>query len=430
MHVAARFLSLIHSFHSTDIANMDVLVARQAIFDCRRKLYGYELLFRSNAEHNAFDGTEAAVATMQVLSNTLMSIGATRLLDGKKAFINFDHRLLQENMHLTLPKEALVIELLESVVPTDDLVKLCQSIRQQGYSLALDDFVDAPTLAPLTQMASVIKVDLRVTSGEEQERLLRTYKPRGVLMLAEKVETYEEFQWARTAGYDLFQGYFFARPEMLRSQHLSPLKVACLRLLREVQQDDLDFRRLEELIRADVSLTYQLLRFVNSALFQRHAKTESITRALVILGEDGIRRWVALATLPKLATDKPRELVKLALVRARFCEQLAAARCSQLSNQAFLMGMFSLLDALIDQPLDETLRGIDVGSDVTDVLLRVAPRESVLNCLYQLTCCYELGEWDEVEVRSQQSGIQAATIGQTYLDSTAWAEHAMHNVGD
>jgi EAL and modified HD-GYP domain-containing signal transduction protein len=407
---------------------MDVLVARQAIFDRRRKVYGYELLFRSAAESNAFDGTEAAAATMQVLSNMLMSTGATKLLGGKKAFINFDHRLLQENMHLNLPQESLVIELLESVVPTQDLLGLCRTIKQLGYTLALDDFTDGPAFAPLAQMANVIKVDMRVSSPEEQERLLHVYQPQGVMMLAEKVETYAEFEWAQRAGYDLFQGYFFARPETVRSQHISPITGACLRLLREIQQTDLDFHCLERHIRADVSLTYQLLRYANSALFRCHAETQSIARALVILGEDGIRRWVALATLPMLATDKPKELVKLALIRARFCEQLAVARGSGLSNQAFLMGMFSLLDALVDQPLAETLRGLDVGSEISEVLLGTAPEESLLNCLYQLTCCYELGKWDQVEIQSQRCGIQAATIGEAYLDSTVWAEHAMHRV--
>ncbi len=301
---------------------MEVLVARQAIFDSQRNLYGYELLFRSDAASNQFDGTEAAAATMQVLSNTLLSAGAETLLGGKKAFVNFDHRLLAENMYLTLPREALVIEILETVAPTADLVALCQSIRKQGYTLALDDFADDPAFAPLARIAHVIKVDLRLSSRKQQADMLRTYKPRGVQMLAEKVETYEEFKWARRAGYDLFQGYFFARPEMVRSQDIPTMITACLRLLREVQQPELDFRRLEQLIREDVSLTYKLLRYANSALFKR-GDIRSIYAALVALGEDHIRRWVTLATLPKLATNKPGELLKLSLVRARFCERLS-----------------------------------------------------------------------------------------------------------
>lgn len=384
------------------------------------------MLFRSNAASNQFDGTDAAAATMQVLANTMMSAGAEALLGGKKAFVNFDHRLLAENMHLTLPRQSLVIEILETVVPTADLVALCQSIRKQGYTLALDDFADAPAFAPLALIANVIKVDLRLSSREEQVNMLRTYKPRGVQMLAEKVETYEEFKWARRAGYDLFQGYFFARPEMVRSQDIPTMITACLRLLREVQQPELDFRRLERLIREDVSLTYKLLRYANSALFKR-GDIRSIHAALVALGEDHIRRWVTLATLPKLATNKPGELMKLSLVRARFCERLAELARGDSSNQAFLVGMFSLLDALIDQPLEEAMRGMDMGRKVTEAVLGTGPEKDLLSGLFQLVCCYERGDWDQVAELSQRCGISTAAIGEAYLDSTAWAEQVVRS---
>jgi len=405
---------------------VEVVVARQAIFDNHRNLYGYELLFRSDAASNQFDGTEAAAATMQVLANTLMSTGAEALLGGKKAFVNFDHRLLAENMHLTLPRQSLVIEILETVAPTADLVALCQSIRKQGYTLALDDFADAPAFAPLALIAHVIKVDLRLSSRKEQGNMLRTYKPRGVQMLAEKVETYEEFKWARCAGYDLFQGYFFARPEMVRTQDIPTMITACLRLLREVQQPELDFRQLERLIREDVSLTYKLLRYANSALFKR-GDIRSIHTALVALGEDHIRRWVTLATLPRLATNKPGELLKLSLVRARFCERLAELAHGDSSHQAFLVGMFSLLDALIDQPLAEALRGMDLGSKVTEAVLGTGPEKDLLTGLLPLVCCYERGDWEQLAALAQRCGIPTAAIGEAYLDSTAWAEQVVRS---
>jgi EAL and modified HD-GYP domain-containing signal transduction protein len=408
---------------------MEAFVARQAIFDCQRKVYGYELLFRSDAVTNAFDGTESAAATMQVLSDTRMSIGADQLFGGKKAFVNFDHRLLLAGMHLTLPRETIVIEILETVVPTDDLLALCESIHQQGYTLALDDFVDGVALASLAHVADVIKVDMRASSRGDQEQTLRTYKPRGVLMLAEKVETHTEFRWALRAGYDLFQGYFFARPEVLHTRRIPAGTSACLELLRELQRADLDFDRLERLIRNDVSLTYRLMRYANSATFPRHGKNLSISTALQTIGEDGIRTWVTLATLPTLATNKPSELLKLSLVRARFCELLDRLAHIGPPNAAFFMGMFSLLDALLDRPLEEALRGIDLGSEITDALLGTAPDNDLLTCLYQLICCYELGNWDEVERLSETCGISSAAIGEVYLNSTSWAEHIVHSAG-
>jgi len=404
---------------------VEVVVARQAIFDRQQKVYGYELLFRSDILSNGFDGTEAAVATMQVLSN-LLAIGAKQLLGGKKAFVNFDHRLLRQNMHLAFPADSIVIELLETIVPTCDFLSLCRSIQQQGYSLALDDFTGQPELAPVAEIANVIKVDMRLSSREEQERLLQTYKPRGIHMLAEKVETYNEFEWARRMGYDLFQGYFFARPAVVQGRQISVVNATCLQLLREMQKADLDYRLLRELIRKDTSLTYQLLRYVNSALFARREKILSITRALGLLGEERIRRWVSLATLTALGTNKPSELVKLSLVRAHFCEKLAQLTGIGSPNDAFLLGMFSLLDALIDQSLDEALRSVELGEEIAGALLGIGREEDFLTRLYRLIGSFEQGNWDQVERLSRGWGISTAAIGQAYIDSAGWAEQVVH----
>jgi c-di-GMP-related signal transduction protein len=250
---------------------MEVFVARQAIFDRQRQLYAYELLYRSDALRNEFDGTDAAAATRHVISSTLLSI-FENILCGKKAFLNFDHRLLSDGMHLSLPPQSIVIEILESVQPTADLIALCQSVHAQGYSIALDDFVAQPQFEPLTHIAKLIKVDFQTTAKQEQDRLLRAYKPRGIMMLAEKVETNEEFEWARNAGYDLFQGYFFARPVIVSGRQIPAVQLTCLQLLRETRKKDLDFKRLEILIRGDVALTFKLLRYANSALFGRRIR--------------------------------------------------------------------------------------------------------------------------------------------------------------
>ena len=402
--------------------SVDVLLARQAIFDRDRKLYGYELLYRSNTSAGGFDGTAADLATLQVLSNTLVSIGAENVLGGKKAFVNFDHRLLRDKIYAALPKDSIVIEILETVDPAEDLDALCKTIAGQGYSLALDDFTDEVKLEPLTHLVRVIKIDMRLTSREDQERMLRTYKPRGITMLAEKVETYAEFDWARRAGYDLFQGYFFARPVIVRGQQIPAVKMSCLRLLREMHAPEIDFDRVEELLREDVALTYKLLRYVNSAMFARRTEIQSIGRALMVLGEDGIRRWVALATLPTLATDKPTELLTMSLLRARFCEKLAEQTKDGRPGKAFLMGMFSLLDALIDQPLDEALRNVDLGREVTEALLGVGESDNSLAPLHELILNYEQGNWDAVEQIARQCSIPLPATGDAYLDSAEWAE--------
>ncbi|HUA86335.1 MAG TPA: EAL domain-containing protein [Bryobacteraceae bacterium] len=407
---------------------MEVFLARQPILDRRRRLYGYELLYRPAQAADQFDGTEAFSATQQVISSALLAIGLEQIAGGKKTFLNFDHRLLSEGAHLTLPASTAVIEILETVEPTESLLALCRRVRDQGYSIALDDFVDGAQFEPLTRLAQLIKVDMRLTSREEQKRLLRTYRPLGIEMLAEKVETYEEFEWARRAGYDYFQGYFFARPAVISGKQVPAAKMNCLRLMSEVQAPELDFKRLEAVIQADVALAYRLLRYVNSALFARRSEIRSIERALTIMGSNEIRRWVALAALPVLAADKPGELSTLAVVRARFCERLIGAAGIGRQNDAFLMGMFSLLDALLDCPLDQALGSVALAPGITNALLGTAPESDALRQIYQLTCVYEHGDWDEVERLARGCGLTGLDAGNAYVESAVWAHEMMASV--
>ncbi|MGA2116982.1 MAG: HDOD domain-containing protein [Bryobacteraceae bacterium] len=409
---------------------MEALLARQPIFDRNRLVYGYELLYRSDRAQNEFDGTESALATKRVIANTIMSIGLDNILGDKKGFVNFDQRLLSEGIYLSLPRQAAVIEILETVAPTADLIALCRAVRQQGYMIALDDFVSTPQIEPLTDLAQLIKVDIRSTSVPEQERLLHTYKPRGIQLLAEKVETYEEFERVRAAGFDYFQGYFFARPGMIARKEVPASKLTCLLLLSEVQKPEPDVRKLENVIRGDVALTYKLLRYVNSALFARDGQVQSIERALVILGTDNIRRWAGLTTLPRLAVDKPGELATLAIVRARFCESLIKLAGSWLTDEAFLMGMFSLLDALLDQPLDVALRSVGLGPEITRALLGTSSDESTLSRTYHLSRVYERGDWDQVEILAQAYGVQAPAVRDAYVEATSWANQMLNAAGN
>ncbi len=239
-------------------------------------------------------------------------------------------------------------------------------------------------------------------------------------MLAEKVETFEEYNEARRAGYDYFQGYFFARPTLVRAKQIRAAKITCLNLLPEMQQADLDFRRLEKLIREDVSLSYKLLRYANSALFC--GEIQSVKQALAILGEANIRHWVALASLPAMAHDKPGELVTLSLVRARFCERLAQAADIGEYQLGFLMGLFSLLDALVDIPLADALREVSVVPAIRRPLLGDAPEHDAFRKVYELVRRYEEGDWNAVAALACDLKLQVSTIGTAYAESTLWAQ--------
>lgn len=404
---------------------MDALVARQAIFDRERRVYGYELLFRSHAGQNSFDGTEGGLATRQVLANSLLVIGLENLVGTKKAFINFGRGPLLQGWHTSLPRGRTVIELLETVEPDEEVLEACRHLRKQGYQLALDDFVLRPGWEHLLEVADLVKIEIQSTPRSEQMLLVRKCKARGLQMLAEKVETHEEFDWARQSGYDYFQGYFFARPVMVRGRQIPAAKLHCLRLLQESQRTDLEFDRLEALILEDVSLSYQLLRYVNSPLFAVTSQIRSIRQALLFFGETDLRKWVALATLARTAENKPSELIRHSLTRARFCESVAKMARKGLDQSAFLMGLFSLLDALIDQPLEETLSGMGLAPEIATVLRGQAMAHDPLACIYQLARAYEIADWGQVEEAARELRVQVPSLGEAYCAAAGWASQVL-----
>ena len=407
---------------------MDVLVARQAIFDRERRVHGYELLFRSEAGHNAFDGTEGGLATRQVLANSLLVIGLENLVGSKKAFVNFGRGPILQGWYTALPPENTVIELLENVEVDDEILEACREMRRQGYQLALDDFVFRAGCERLLEIANLVKIEIQSMPRPEQKVLVRSYRARGLQTLAEKVETHEEFEWARDVGYDYFQGYFFARPVIVRGRKIPAAKVHCMRLLQEAQRVELDFDRLEMLILEDVSLSYQLLRYVNSPLFAVANRIRSIRQALLFFGENELRKWIALATLTRTADDKPGELILHSLVRARFCESLAQAEEKGSEQSAFLMGLFSLLDALIDRPIDEALSAMNLAPEIAAVLNGKAPEGDSLGRLYDLARAYELGDWARVEELANQVSIPTGTLAEAYCSATGWAQQILEPV--
>jgi EAL and modified HD-GYP domain-containing signal transduction protein len=405
---------------------MDMYLARQPILDRAGKLFAYELLFRSDPIHNEFNGTESSAATLQVLANSLLAIGLDNILGGKKAFLNFGRALLLSGFASILPPETLVVEVLESVAPDAEVIAACRKLRTLGYSIALDDFVSDPRFDPLVALSSLIKVDMQSTGKREQERLLQAYKPRGIAMIAEKVETREEFDWAHRAGYDYFQGYFFARPVITRGQKIPAAKISCLRLLGEVQRIELNLDGVKEIVSQDVALSYTLLRYANSALFHFRTDIQSLEHALALIGEEGIRHWAALSALATLAEDKPHELITLSLVRGRFCEHLAQAVGVPNSGQAFLMGLFSFLDALLDLPLEHALGQVNIDTAIRQVLLGTAPAQSLFLRIHELVRQYELAHWDVVASLAHELNIRCQAITDAYRDSTLWAHQALH----
>lgn len=399
---------------------MEVFLARQPIFDIHQNVFGYELLHRSSRSggYNAADGD---LASMQLIGNTLMSFGPDKVLNGRVGLINFTRELLVSGYAHLLPADSFIVEVLESVEPDTEVIEACRELRRRGYRLALDDFIPRPELEPLIGLAHIIKVDFLQTPAADRRALVRRHAPAGILMLAEKVETAEDFAAARREGFVYFQGYFFARPVILESKDIPPFKLNLLRLLAEVNRPECDFWRLEQLLKPEVTLCYRLLRYVNSAAFTTLSAVTSIHQAITLLGERRLRKWLTMAALPALASDKPAELVELSVMRARLCEALAApAGLAGRSQDLFLMGMFSLLDAMIGRPLDELLDELGLPDDIRRVLLDKGSAEGGPADVYRIVLASESSDWQSLSGAASRLNIPANRVFELFVESAAW----------
>jgi len=402
---------------------MELLVARQPIFDAQMRVFGYEMLFRSSSV-NEFDGTEENAATAQVISAVFGSAETDQLIGRKSTFINFPQKMLLDGTASILPPQQTVVEILENVVPGEDLVEACRSLRDRGYRLALDDFTVPEKVEALAPIADFLKVDFRATSLAQQRDAAARFRGQ-VLLLAEKVETQEEFRSACDMGYEYFQGFFFARPVISSTRQIPGFKLQFLRILNEIHQTELNFHKLADLLKREPALSYKLLRFVNSAWFGLRTPVESLERALITIGEDAARKWLSVLTMANLAADRPTELAISTLVRARFFESLAGeAGLAHLRDDCFLVGMFSRLDAMLGRPLAELLEGLNLHGQIIRTLLDCPQAGDEMPPLWKLVLAYERGDWDTLGAAAPGLDLKPQTLTGCYAEAVRWADSA------
>jgi c-di-GMP-related signal transduction protein len=390
-------------------------VARQPILSSNEQVYGYELLFRDGVE-DYFRHTDADVASRSTLDTSIL-MGLDVLCDGRRAFINCTRETLLKDYVTLLPPAQVVVEVLESV-PVDDLVKAaCERLKEAGYTIALDNFIANDPRAELTQYADIIKVDLKGTSIAEQAALVKLYGKSGRHMLAEKVETREEFAICKKAGFSYFQGYFFRRPELLHAREIPKNQVNYLRLLQAISNDEIEVKEIEDIIKGEASLCYRLLRYLNSAAFAFSSEIHSVRHGLAILGEREVRRWVRLVAALGAGQNKPSDLVLSALVRARYCE-LLGPKVPHGESDLFLVGLFSLMDSILEMPMGVVLEGISLDHESRAVLLGQA---SKLAPIYQLMIAQEAANWAGVTELCARLKLPESLVTECHWQAMQWA---------
>ena len=397
---------------------MEIFIARQPILDKYNKIFAFELLFRDSDTniYNYHDGDEA---TLAVIRNSYFDIGMNKIIGNKIAFINFTANLLKSDVFNMLNSDSVVIEILENIEPDDEIVDACILLKQKGFKLALDDFVFDEKYRKLIELADIIKIDFRITKGIERRDIISRINLKNVKFLAEKVETMEEFKEAVSYGYSLFQGYYFSKPVIMSSKKIPENKMIYLDLLKELNYNELNFDAIENLVKRDISISYKLLKTVNSARYGLRNNIKSLRQAISLIGEKEIKSWLNFIIMKNINSNKPDILLQNSLIRAKFCELIAInSSLRNISDDAYLMGMLSLIDVILDKPLSEIFNEVMVADGIKVAL--VGFPKSSLGDILNTVKAYEEGNWVGVLTYSKEFEFSEGILSNAYLESCQW----------
>ncbi|HWQ71732.1 MAG TPA: HDOD domain-containing protein [Desulfitobacteriaceae bacterium] len=393
---------------------MDAFLARQPIFDKGMKIYGYELLYRQS-EDNFFSGINDDQATAELIYNTFLVMGLQDLTDGTNAFINFSKELIDSDVPFLLPKQNIVVEVLEREKVTPATVNACKRIKAMGYRLALDDFILDQNNASLIEMADIIKVEFPAVSSYEQSSLIQRYGTT-VNFLAEKIETREEYKQAAEMGYSLFQGYFFSKPAVVRSKEVVMLNINLLAILEELSSPEPSYATIAKIFEKDLGLSYKLLKLANSVYMGAKNKIKSIPHALSFIGINEIYQWISLMLLKDIQNVENAELVKQSLIRGKLMELLASELHPNEKDSAFYFaGIFSSIDVLLNSPMEQVLKGLPLAVNVKNALLG---SDNEQRRLLNFVMCWEKARWEEAADHYPMTN----KFMNLYIEALKWAK--------
>ncbi len=401
-------------------------IARQPIFDRNLKVYGYELLYRSTNTSNRFDGLSCKGATGAVI-NALYELGLKEIIDEKKAFINFGEEILLSEIPELISSANLIIEVLETVNDTKEMYLRLKELRERGYWIALDDFEKDYNEFSLLDHANIIKYDIRLTPldtiKEDVERALKEKK----ILLAEKLETNEEFYQAKEMGFQLFQGYFFSKPYIVgKNETKNSNAFQYAMILSELSKEESSFQRLAEIFESNTALAYKVMKLAGKKTFT--SDIYSVKKALTYIGTRDLKLWISVLMVQDCGNNKPPELLKLSLIRSKFGELIIRRTTSkQFALESAMMGLFSTLDAIMDQPMEELLKDMPFTEDVKNALLN---QSGLLGGLYNFIIAYENAEWEYVNTILAKYNIDEEKIFNCYLEAIKWANEILDSIND
>jgi len=398
-----------------------IFVARQPIFDRNQNIWGYELLFRHSGTAGAAQVTDPDVATAKVIADGF-SLALTGMPPGRRTLINFPQNLILRGTAFALPKDICVVEILETVEATPAIVDACKKLKEAGYILALDDFVGQPGFEEILKIADIVKVEILGQPTPNIIKISQALKKSGTKLLAEKIEDAKTYQLTKSLGYEYFQGYFFSKPEIIPGRKISANQISKMRLLQALARDEAETKELAKIIEGDLSLSYRILRFMNSAAFGLAKTLTSVEQAVALLGRRPLKQWVMVVSLSDLApTPRAEELSFQSIQRGRFLETLVTAmpKAAIPKDTAFLLGLFSKLDALLNQPMEQILDDLPLEDDIKSALEgQQNPARQLLDFLEAV----EAGAWDTTVATLASYGVKQDEAAVLYAKSTSWTQ--------
>ncbi|WP_199609857.1 EAL and HDOD domain-containing protein [Flocculibacter collagenilyticus] len=398
---------------------MYYFVARQAIFDENNNVVAYELLYRDGNNNSFPVHIDSNQATSRLITQSHLVSGLEAIVQNKLAFVNFSEDTLLHNFPTSFDPKTVIIEVLEDVPISDELISTCNKLHEAGYQIAFDDFDFDPRWEPLTPYISIIKVDILEYNILQIAKMVRDIDTSKITLLAEKVETREQYNKLKQLGFTLFQGYFFAKPEILKQRNITPAKHALFDLIGETAKPELDLDKVTEIIQCDVALSYKLLRFINSAAFSNQQEIASLKHALVYMGQVELKKFISLIALSRLCEDKTDELISMSIVRAKFCSNIAIHRLEpENPPTAFLTGLFSLIDAMLDMTLDEVMAMLPVQDEIKAAIIKF---HGQLGEYLTLAIAYEKADWEVVMKLVDSLELTDECIHDAYYEAIKWA---------
>lgn len=398
---------------------MKIYTARQAVLNHKKRLVAYELLFR-NSRANSFPEIDPVIATSKLIADSQFIIGLRRLTSGKKALIKFHHQGILQQQPELLPSNDFIVEVMTDFIPNPEVYEACRNLFHKNYTLALDPYTPHFDWQPYCNLCRLVKFDISRTPLNTVIADIHKLKQlKNIKLMATKIETHEDFELAKELGFDYFQGYFLCKPQLIEQPDMVSHAQTVVLLYTELVKVELNYDRIANLVEQDAALSYKLMRFINSGLFPIREEINSIKQGLIYLGEQNAKRFLNLVVTAHFAKDKPHELIRMSTIRAKFCDVIAQKVAPSLQSKSFLVGLFSLLDAIFDRSMEVILKQLPLGKDISDALIG---QDNINRNILELVLSYESGEWQKIEAQCNKLKLDQADLPAFYFEAIKWSD--------